>query len=336
MPEPSRHDCTYDVLAVGNAIVDILAGADEAFLDAQGLHKGAMALVDAERSAALYEAMGPGVEISGGSAANTVVGVASFGGRDAFIGRVRDDQLGEVFGHDLRAAGVHYAVPAGTLGPPTARCLILFTPDGQRTMNTFLGASGLLAPADVDTDLVASAAVTYCEGYLWDAPDAKAAMAKAMDAARSAGRTVAFTLSDGFCVDRHRDEFLALLAERVDVLFANETEICSLYEVDDFAAALAEVRRADLVACLTRSEMGSVVVAADAEHHVDAHPVDAVVDTTGAGDLYAAGFLHGWTTGRDLATCGRLGSLAAAEIISHVGARPATVLADLAATELAG
>jgi sugar/nucleoside kinase (ribokinase family) len=332
----TNDDTRFDVLCVGNALVDVIAHADEAFLDRHGMAKGGMQLIEDADAHALYADMGPGVEISGGSAANTAAGIASFGGSVAFVGKVADDQLGEVFAHDLRAVGVSFdtrpASEAEAAGAATGRCLILVTPDAQRTLNTYLGMAGRIAPDDIDPDLVAQAAVVYCEGYLWDQPDAKAAIAKAMDAARAAGRKVAFTLSDGFCVDRHRAEFLELAEGRVDVLFANEVEICSLYETDDFDEALERVAGQVEIACLTRSEKGSLVVTGDGQRiEVPAAPVDEVVDTTGAGDLYAAGFLHGLTAGLDLAECGRLASLAAAEVIAHVGARPETSLAELAA-----
>lgn len=321
----------YDVVGVGNAIVDVITHAGEDFLADHGLAKGAMTLIDADRAVALYKAMGPGAESSGGSAANTVAGVASFGGRAGFIGKVRNDQLGDIFGHDIRAAGVDFAVAPGTDGPPTARCLILVTPDAQRTMNTFLGISSLLAPADVDPDLVAASSIVYCEGYIWDVPQAKEAIVKAFDHVHEAGGKVSFALSDGFCVDRHRAEFHDLVDDRVDILFANEDEICSLGEVDDFDAALEAVRGRCEVAVLTRSEKGSVVVTADETHEIPAEPVDDVVDTTGAGDLYAAGFLHGYTADLDLTLCGRLGAAAAAEVITHLGARPEVPLTEIAA-----
>ena len=321
----------YDVVGVGNAIVDVIAHAGDDFLDEHDLVKGAMTLVDADRALHLYAVMGPGAESSGGSAANTVAGIASFGGRAGFIGKVRNDQLGEIFGHDIRATGVDFDVPAGTEGPPTARCLILVTPDAQRTMNTFLGISSLLAPDDVDPDLVASAEVVYCEGYIWDVPQAKEAIVKAFDQAREAGGKVSFALSDGFCVDRHRAEFNDLVDDKVDILFANEDEICSFGEVDDFDAAVDAVRGRCDVAVLTRSEQGSVVVTADDTHQVAATPVDDVIDTTGAGDLYAAGFLYGYTQGLDLPVCGELGAAAAAEAITHLGARPEAPLGSVAA-----
>jgi sugar/nucleoside kinase (ribokinase family) len=274
--------------------------------------------------------MGPAIEVSGGSAANTIVGVASFGGRAHYVGKVRDDQLGEVFSHDLRAVGVGYSTPAARSGPSTGRCLIVVTPDAQRTLTTYLGASSQLGPADVDRDLIARAAILYLEGYLFDRPEAQRAFRVAAEMAHAAGRTVALTLSDPFCVDRHRDAFLELVEHHVDILFANEAEIRALYRVADFDAALQQVRRHCAVAALTRSERGSVVVAGDEVHVIDAHPIKPVVDTTGAGDLYAAGFMVGLSRGLDLARCGRLGSLAAAEVISHVGARPQTPLVELA------
>lgn len=324
---------SLDVLAVGNAIVDVLAHTSERFLTDRGLVKGTMALIDDGAAHELYDAMGPAMEISGGSAANTAAGVASFGGRVAFVGKVADDQLGEVFSHDLRSAGVHYEVPpAGHGSPATGRCLVLVTPDAQRTLNTYLGASSEIGPEDIDPSLVASAAVVYCEGYLWDQPMAKAAITRTMELAADAGRRVAFTLSDPFCVDRHREEFLDLINGRVDVLFANEAEITSLMGFSDFDAAAGAVGDLVDLACVTRSEQGSVVLSR--EHgriEVAAHPVEELIDTTGAGDLYAAGFLFGLTHGQDLRRCGELGSMAAAEVISHVGARPEVPLHTLAA-----
>jgi sugar/nucleoside kinase (ribokinase family) len=319
-----------DVVGIGNALVDVLSHETDDFVVAHGLNRGAMQLIDTERAEQLYEAMGPATEISGGSAANTMVGVASLGGTAAFVGRVNQDQLGAVFGHDLRAAGVEYATAPANDGVPTGRCLIIVTPDAQRTLNTYLGASAHLGPADLDAELLSGAQVLYLEGYLWDEPDAKEAFRSAARKAHDAGNRVAFTLSDGFCVDRHRDEFLDLIEHDVDVLFGNEAEITSLYEVDDFDDALQQVYHHCEIAALTRSAKGSVIVTRDSVHVVDAHPVDHVVDTTGAGDLYAAGFLFGLTHGYDLGTAGRLGALAAAEVISHLGARPQTSLADLA------
>ena len=320
-----------DVVVIGNALVDVLSHADESFLARQKLAKGTMHLVDEPRARELYDAMGPGVEMSGGSAANTVVGVASFGGRGHYVGKVRDDQLGEVFAHDLRATGVGYDTPRATEGPPTGRCLILVTPDAQRTMSTFLGAAVRLGPGDIDRALIARGKILYLEGYLFDPPEAQAAFRAAAAMAHAAGRKVSLTLSDPFCVGRHRKAFLDLVEHHVDILFANEAEICALYEVgDDFDAALGRVRGHCEVAALTRSARGSVIVEGGRVHTGAAHPVGAVVDTTGAGDLYAAGVLYGLSQGLDLPTCGRLGSLAAAEVIAHVGARPMVPLAQLA------
>jgi sugar/nucleoside kinase (ribokinase family) len=319
-----------DVVGIGNAIVDVIARADEGFLATHALVKGAMTLIDAERAETLYAAMGPGIEISGGSAANTVVGVAAIGARAGYIGKVCADQLGDVFRHDVRAAGVAFTTPPARGGPPTARCMILVTPDAQRTMQTYLGACVELGPDDVDAGTVESAAVTYLEGYLWDKPAAKEAFRKAVALAHAAGRKVALTLSDSFCVERHRAEFRDLVDNHVDIVFANEAEIVSLYQVASFDEALAAARaRPTRINVLTRSAKGSVIAADGALHTVAAEPIDKVVDTTGAGDLYAAGFLAGIAQGRDLATCGRMGAIAAAEIISHIGARPETSLKDL-------
>jgi sugar/nucleoside kinase (ribokinase family) len=319
-----------DVVGIGNALVDVLSQEGHEFLREHGLTPGAMELVDTTRAETLYAAMGPAIEISGGSAANTLVGVGSFGGSAAFIGRVADDELGEVFAHDIRAAGVEFRAKPAVDGDPTGRCLVVVTPDAQRTMNTYLGASAQLGPADVDDHLVASAQVLYLEGYLWDEPDAKEAYRLAARATHDAGGRVAFTLSDAFCVDRHRHEFLELIESEIDVLFANEAEIRSLYEVDAFDDALQSVQHQCEIAALTRSERGAVIVARDEVHVVDAVRVAAVVDTTGAGDQFAAGFLYGLTHGYDLGTAARLGTLAAGEVISHLGARPATSLAALA------
>jgi sugar/nucleoside kinase (ribokinase family) len=323
-------DKSLDVVCLGNAIVDVISHADEAFLDRHGMVKGSMQLIDDSVVHAIYDDMPAGIESSGGSAANTAAGIASFGGQVAFVGKVGEDQLGEVFAHDLRATGVHYAPPAPTpasAGKATARCLVLVTADAQRTLNTFLGVSSLIGPDDVDAALVASAQIVYCEGYLWDLPDAKAALVKSMDLAAASGGKVAFTLSDSFCVDRHRAEFLELAEHKVDILFANEAEICSLYETDSFDEAADRVAGHCEIACLTRSEKGSTIITAAGRIHVDAAPVDKVIDTTGAGDLYAAGFLYGHTHGHDLEASARLGSLAAAEVISHLGARPEVSLA---------
>ncbi|HYX45056.1 MAG TPA: adenosine kinase, partial [Acidimicrobiales bacterium] len=290
-------DTDLDVVAVGSAIVDVLAGAEDRDLAALGLVKGTMALVDAERSDALYAAMGPAVEVSGGSAANTAAGVASFGGAAAFVGKVRDDQFGAVFTHDIRAVGVRFTTPPAVEGPATARCLVLVTPDAQRTMTTYLGAATGLAPDDIDDDLVARARFTYVEGYLWDPPEAIGALRRAMGVAHGAGRAVALSLSDPFCVDRHRHEFLGLVDDEVDVLFANEAEIVSLLETGSFDQAVAEVGERCPLAVLTRGPLGSVVVSGSSVLDVPATPVPEVVDTTGAGDLYAAGFLYGLSRG---------------------------------------
>ncbi len=321
-------DTRYDVLAIGNALVDVIVHADDALLQAHGMAKGAMTLIDEERAHALYGLMPPAVEISGGSAGNTIAGVASLGGRAAYIGKVSDDQLGEVFRHDIRAAGVTYDVAPAAGGSSTGRCLIFVTPDAQRTMNTYLGASSTLGPGDVDEALVALARITYLEGYLWDPPSAKEAFLKAARIAHEAGRKVALTLSDAFCVDRYRESFLDLVEHHVDVLFANEAEILSLYQVSSFDDALQRVRGHCEIAALTRSAKGSVIAGGDEVHVIDAAPA-RVIDTTGAGDAYAAGFLFGLTSGRDLAACGRIGAIAAAEVINHVGARPETRLAVL-------
>jgi sugar/nucleoside kinase (ribokinase family) len=310
-----------DVVGIGNAIVDVLAHADDAFLIRHGLDKGTMTLIDAAAAERLYAAMGPAVEVSGGSAANTVAAVASLGGRAVFIGKVRDDQLGAIFRHDIAALGVTFTTPAAPDGAATGRCLVLVTPDAKRTMQTFLGAAATLGPDDVDEALIAAAQVTYLEGYLWDQPAAKRAFILAAELAHSHGRQVGLSLSDPFCVDRHRGDFLRLVEHHVDILFANEDEVVSLYQEHAFDAALQQVRRHCRIAALTRSEKGSVIVSGDEVHIVDAAPVREVVDTTGAGDAFAAGFLFGLTRGRPLAQCGRIGSLAAAEVISHVGAR---------------
>lgn len=322
---------TVDVVGIGNALVDVISHESPETVASLGVVPGSMTLVEEERSVELYAAMGPAVETSGGSAANTMVGVASFGGSSHYVGRVRDDQLGRVFAHDLRSVGVGYSTLPAPDGPATGTCLIMVTPDGQRTMHTCLGASSLFGPDDVDPDVVRSGAVVYLEGYLFDRPEAQAAFAAASEVAHEAGRTVALTLSDSFCVERHRDAFLDLVEGHIDLLFANEAEICSLYRVDDVDAAVDHVRGHCRIAAITRSEAGSVVVTADEVVAVGAEPVERVVDTTGAGDLYAAGFLVGLARGRDLATCARLGSLAASEVIAHVGPRPEASLAALAA-----
>jgi sugar/nucleoside kinase (ribokinase family) len=322
-----------DVVGIGNAIVDVIAHADDAFLDAHGMIKGAMTLVDEARAEAIYDAMGPAIVSSGGSAGNTVVGIASLGGRAGYIGKVRDDALGREFRHDIGAAGVTYTTVASGDGPATARCLILVTADAQRTMNTYLGACVNLTPDDIDDALIASAQVTYLEGYLYDPPQAQAAFRKAAAVAHAAGRRVSLSLSDAFCVQRHRAAFLELIEHHVDVLFANEAETLALFETAEVSEAIAALRRIAPLAAVTRGEAGSLVVTAQETIDVACAPVARVVDTTGAGDLYAAGFLVGLTRGETLAACGRLGSIAAAEIVSHVGARPEVPLATLVPAE---
>lgn len=319
----------HDVIGVGNAIVDVLAHADEEFIAANGFDKGTMTLIDAATADALYDRMGPAVEVSGGSAANTIAGLASLGGRGAFVGKVRDDQLGAIFRHDIRSLGIAFDTVPARNGPATGRCLIFVTPDAHRTMQTCLGISAELGPEDIDEDAIAAAGVTYLEGYLWDRPRAKQAFVKAATVAHAAGRQVALSLSDPFCVARHRADFLDLVADHIDILFANEDEIVSLFQVHAFDDAIAHVRGHCKVAALTRSEKGAVVLSQDQLHVLEAEPVDVVVDTTGAGDAYAAGFLYGLTRNRPLADCGRLGAIAAAEVISHVGARPEVSLAEL-------
>jgi sugar/nucleoside kinase (ribokinase family) len=325
---------TLDVVALGNAIVDIIGRCDDAYLSKHGCPKGSMSLVDETKIAALYAGMGPGVELSGGSAANTAVGVAAFGGKAGFIGKVADDEFGRIFAHDVRAAGVAFgnAPVAKTAGVPgTSRSLILVTPDGERTMNTLLGISTHFTEADLHKVTLAAAKVVYLEGYLFDSDAGKAAFRRAAKIAHDAGRQVALTLSDSFCVGRHRADFLAFIKSDVDLLFANESELLSLYETTAFDTAVAHLKKDAKLSAITRSAKGSVIVPAEgAVVTVPVEPVARVVDTTGAGDLYAAGFLFGHTHGRDHAACGRLGSLAAAEIISHVGARPEAKLAELA------
>jgi sugar/nucleoside kinase (ribokinase family) len=319
-----------DLVGIGNAIVDVIAHSNDAFLAAESLVKGTMTLIDEARGEAIYSRMGPGTESSGGSAANTIAGFASFGGTAGFVGKVRADQLGKVFRHDIESLGVVFRTPAASAGPSTARCLVLVSPDAQRTMATYLGVSTQLGPDDLDRDAIKNAKMVYLEGYLWDPPQAKQAFLEAARLAHDAGGQVALTLSDVFCVERHRDDFRALIEGHVDVLFANEAELLALTQVERFADAAAAIRGKCKIAALTRSEKGSVVLAGDSTIEIAAESVDKVVDTTGAGDLYAAGFLYGLSRGLDLKGCGTLGGLAAAEVIAHVGARPQTSLKALA------
>ena len=321
----------YHVLGIGNALVDVIAHAEEDLLLAHGMRKGGMALIDEAQAEALYQAMGPATEISGGSAANTLVGVASLGAAAAFIGKVRADDLGRTFAHDIRTAGVHFATPVATMGPATGRSLILVTPDGERTMNTYLGAAQNLRPDDVPVGLVSDSAITYLEGYLWDPQDAKAAFLKAAGLAHEADRLVALSLSDAFCVDRFRAEFLNLIRSRtVDLTFANEAEVKSLYQTADFDSAIAALREDAALGVVTRSEKGCVIVTRKETHAVPAAPIARFVDATGAGDLFAAGFLFGLARGLELPVAGGIGALCAAEIIQHLGARPECSLRTLA------
>ena len=321
----------YDVLGIGNAIVDVIARTEDDFLVSQGMNKGGMMLIDEPRAQAIYAAMGPATESSGGSGANTIAGVASFGARAAFVGKVKDDKLGGAFTHDIRSIGVTFTTPAAKDGPSTACCYVLVTPDGERTMNTYLGAAQNLTPADLDEQQIASAGITYLEGYLWDPPQAKEAFRKAAAIAHGAGRLVALTLSDAFCVGRYRAEFLNLMRTgAVDLIFANESELKSLYETSDFDSGAAALRNDAKLAVVTRSEKGCVVISRESNEAVRAAPISKLVDATGAGDLFAAGFLTGLARGQDHRTAAQLGALAAAEVIQHIGARPQTSLKALA------
>jgi sugar/nucleoside kinase (ribokinase family) len=321
----------YDVLGIGNAIFDVLVQTDESFLTAHGMTKGGMALIDESRALSIYQDMGPAVEISGGSAANTIVGVANLGARAAYVGKVRDDQIGGLYTHDIRAAGVAFETKPATGGPATGCSYILVTPDGERTMNTYLGAAQELTPADIDEAQVAASAIVYLEGYLWDPKSAKEAFVKASTIAHGAGRQVALTLSDAFCVGRYRGEFLDLMrGGTVDLIFANEAELGSLYETSDFDTALTQLRRDVKLGVVTRSEKGCVVASKESVLAVPAFPIQKLVDTTGAGDLFAAGFLFGLVRNAGHENAGRLGALAAAEVIQHIGARPQVSLKELA------
>lgn len=324
-------DVKYDVLGIGNALFDVLVRTDEAFLARHGMTKGSMSLIDEARAAAIYKDMGPATEVSGGSAANTIVGIGSLGARAAYVGKVKDDQIGKLYVHDIRAAGVAFNTPAATDGPATGCSYILVTDDGERTMNTYLGAAQDLSPADIDPAEIAGAAIVYLEGYLWDPKNAKDAFVKAAKIAHDAKRKVALTLSDSFCVDRYRDEFLSLMRNgTVDIVFANESELHSLYMTSDFDTALKQLRNDVNLGIVTRSEKGCMVVSAEDAVAAPAFPVDKVVDTTGAGDLFAAGFLYGLARNLAYKQCGELGALAAAEVIQHIGARPLVSLKELA------
>jgi adenosine kinase len=321
----------YDVLGIGNAIFDVLVQTDEGFLSRHGMAKGGMALIDEARATSIYRDMGPATEMSGGSAANTIVGVANLGARAAYVGKVRDDQIGRLYTHDIRAAGVAFETRPAPDGPATGCCYILVTPDGERTMNTYLGAAQELMPDDIDAAQVAASAIIYLEGYLWDPKNAKDAFVKASTIAHDAGRQVALTLSDSFCVDRYRGEFLDLMRNgTVDLVFANEAELHSLYQTSDFDTALSQWRSDTKLGVVTRSEKGCLVASYDGVIAVPAFPIDRIVDTTGAGDLFAAGFLFGLVRGAGHENAGRLGALAAAEVIQHIGARPQTSLKELA------
>lgn len=321
----------FDVLCIGNAIVDIIARCDEAFLVDNAIIKGAMNLIDADRAELLYSRMGPAIEASGGSAGNTAAGIASFGSRSAYFGKVADDQLGKIFNHDIRAQGVHFETRPLPATPPTARSMIFVTPDGERSMNTYLGACVELGPEDVEADVVAGSKVTYFEGYLWDPPRAKDAIRLCADIGHKHGREMSMTLSDPFCVDRYRGEFLELMRSgTIDIIFANADEAKSLYQTDNFEHAVSQLRKDCKLAAITRSEHGSVIVRGDERYDIDAIDIDEVVDTTGAGDLYAAGFLHGYAHGKPLDICGKLGSLAAGLVIQQIGPRPQLSLKDAA------
>src|SRR6202048_2324304 len=321
----------YDVLAIGNAIFDVLVRTDEGFLGRHGMTKGGMALIDEARATSIYQDMGPATEMSGGSAANTIVGVANLGARAAYVGKVRDDQIGRLYTHDIRAAGVAFETRPALDGPATGCSYILVTPDGERTMNTYLGAAQELTSADIDSAQIAASSIIYLEGYLWDPKSAKEAFVKASTIAHDAGRQVALTLSDSFCVGRYRDEFLDLMRKgTVDLVFANEAELRQLYQTPDFDTALKQLRGDTKLGVVTRSEKGCVVASKDGVSAVPAFPIERMVDTTGAGDLFAAGFLFGLVRGAGAENAGRLGALAAAEVIQHIGARPQVSLKQLA------
>ncbi len=322
---------TYDVLTIGNAIVDIISRCEDSFLTDNAITKGAMNLIDGERAELLYSRMGPAVEASGGSAGNTAAGVASFGGRAAYFGKVAKDQLGEIFAHDIRAQGVYFQTAPLEAGAPTARSMIFVTPDSERSMNTHLGACVELGPEDVEEQVVAEARVTYFEGYLWDPPRAKEAILDCARIAHAHGREMSMTLSDSFCVGRYRGEFLDLMRSgTVDIVFANRDEALSLYETEDFDLALTKIAADCKLAAVTMSEEGAVIVRGEERIPVPATAIHQLVDTTGAGDLFAAGFLHAYTQGRSLEDCGRFGCLAAGIVIQQIGPRPMLSLAEAA------
>lgn len=336
MKERPLSEAALDVVAIGNAIVDVISQESDEFIASHALVKGGMQLIDADQAEALYVDMASGREISGGSAANTLAGMAALGGKCGFIGQVADDQLGRIFAHDIRALGIRYETAVSSDGPPTARCLIMVTPDAQRTMNTFLGASQFLPADALNLEMIRSARILYLEGYLWDPEQPRAAMRDAIAAAKDAGREVAFTLSDAFVIERHREDFISLIEDGlIDILFSNETEICSLAQTQDCEKAIARFAGKLPTLIVTRSEKGAIAIQGGTRHEVDAAPVERVVDTTGAGDLFAAGFLTGYVRGKEPATCLKLGAIAAAEVISHYGARPEADLKELAGDLLA-
>ncbi len=319
----------FDVVGIGNAIVDILVQTEDSFLKTHALTKGSMRLLNEEQAKNLYESIGPALETSGGSAANTLAGLAQLGTKSGFIGRIRDDQLGKIFTHDIRSAGALFETKAALSGPSTARCQIFVTPDAQRTMCTFLGASVLLEPKDLDLSMVERSKVLYLEGYLWDHPAAKSAFITAAEKCKSSGGKVALSLSDSFCVNRHRESFLELVNNHIDILFANETEIISLYESPDFETALNKVKGRCEIAALTCGEQGSIILSGDSRWEINTYKFGELIDTTGAGDLYASGFLHGYTTGEDLIRCGKMGSICAGQIVTQLGSRSRVSLKDV-------
>ncbi len=324
----------FDVVGIGNAIVDVLVHTKESFLNEQSLEKGSMTLIDEQQAEILYSSIGPGLESSGGSAANTLASLAQLGGQAGFIGRVRKDQLGEIFTHDITAAGATFETPAAFTGPSTARCLIFVTPDAQRTMCTYLGASVLLEPEDLDLTMVRETKVLYLEGYLWDNPAAKRAFIAAAEECKQSGGKVSLSLSDSFCVDRHRESFIELIEKHVDILFANESEIISLYQSSNIENALEKVKGRCEIAAITCGENGSKILTAESSLSINSYKFGEVIDTTGAGDLYAGGFLYGFTHDKDLNTCGQIGSICAGQIVTQLGPRSQVSLKELLARNL--